>query len=67
MAETAITSIEYTRAVGRACAECEQEIAAATAEYNDAVRPHAAKRKERGRAARAKRDQRIGELREQLR
>ncbi len=62
-----ITATEYANAVRAARTECEQEISAAAAEYADAMRPIAGRRKERGKDARAKRDQRITELKARLR
>jgi hypothetical protein len=62
----AMTSRELAAAIRRAHTECAQETAAAKAEYNEGRRPLAAARKKRSTAARAARDTRIAELREQF-
>ena len=61
-----ITPEEYRAAVRAAPRECVQETNAAAEEYRDAVRPHATRRKQRAKAARTKRDNRLAELKEQL-
>ncbi len=61
-----ITPAEYKAAVTRASTECQQEIAAASLEYREAVRPIASIRKARGRSARKKRDEKILDLKDQL-
>jgi hypothetical protein len=61
-----ITQAEYAAAVRRAHTECEQEIHAAALEYKEAMRPIATQRKQRGRDARSRRDERIATLRVKL-
>lgn len=58
-----ITAAEYAAGVRAARTECEQEIRAAGVQYHDEVRPAVAARKQRGRDARTKRDERIAGLR----
>ena len=61
-----MTARELQEAILRAHNECRQEIGAATLEYKDAVRPIAARRKQRGVNARSKRDRKIADLRKQF-
>ncbi len=63
---TAMTNAELTAAIRRAHTEYMQEVDAAKAAYDDARRDIAAVRKGRNASARAKRDTRIADLKEQF-
>ena len=63
---SAMTAQELSRGIRRAHVQYGQEMAAATAEYDEARRKLAAVRKQRSVAARAGRDRQIADLREQF-